>query len=895
VLNARGTELEQGFAFGVVRQLFEPLLTRDRARLRRLLNGAARVAAPVFALPEGGERATSADARHAVLHGLYWLAVNAAGERPTMLCVDDAHWADAPSLRAIAYVVNHMADLPLLVLLGMRPFEPDAEHDLLDGIAADPKSQPVRLRPLSEAAVGALIHEARGDDAAPEFVRACWTVTRGNPFFLREVLAVLDAEDLAATADNAGRVDEIAPRTIARSVQRRLSDLPTEARSLCEALAVLGSGAEPSVAAALAGIGEAEAMAAAERLRRADLLSEGTLEFVHPVVRSVISAELPAEIAPRRHAEAARLLADRGADDAAVSAHLLATAPSADAQTVETLRRAAARARTQGAPEAATRYLHRALAEPAPKARQAELLLELGLAETDASGTVGFDYLRDALRAADTPQEHARIALEFARVLFSYAEFAQTAEVVEQARVRLGDRDYELAAQLDGWLLGAAFWDLSVYTRMSEQLSELAETAPRADDPLLLATASALRVTQAEPASHGAELARRALLSAGPAAREMPLLLAAASTLLVADQPEEAARVWDGAIAEARRRASLSSVGFALTARAHCLIRLGRITDAESDARWVLERLQDDAPVYAPAAIPPLIQALCEQGDFDAGARLLDEFEVSEDLPQIMPINYMLESAAHVRLGQGRTDEAIALLRECGRRLSTWGVRNPAVVPWRSDLALALWQAAERVEALELVGEEVELARAFGVPRSLGMALRAAGLIENGERGLEHLREAVEVLQPTAATLEYARALTDLGAGLRRRGRANARGPLRHGVDLAQRCGATALANRARTELVATGARPRRLLLSGVGSLTAGEHRVAQLAAEGMTNRKIAQALFITEKTVEGHLHHAYRKLDVSSRCELPRVLGRREGHAADTVPTPADADATAN
>jgi DNA-binding CsgD family transcriptional regulator/tetratricopeptide (TPR) repeat protein len=873
VLSARGTELEQGFPFGVVRQLFEPLLARAETDREALFGDAAHLAAPLFPTLQSDALPPS-DSPHAVLHGLYWVTVNAAGERPLMLCIDDAHWADAPSLRALAYLVNRMAELPLLVLVGMRPFEPNAELDLLDEIASNPSAETIRPRPLSVSAVAQLISASWSDEAAAEFVHACWSVTGGNPFFLREVLAVLESERLAPTTDNASVVAEIAPRTLARSVKRRLNHLPPVARALAEALAVLGAGAELSVAAALAEVSEADAMTAAEVLRRVDLLAEGTLDFIHPVVRSVIHAELPPGTAPARHAEAAKLLAARGADDASISAHLLATVPATDPSTVEVLRRAAERARAQGAPDISARYLHRALAEPPRDELRAQVLLELGL--SGPRSFAGFDYLHEALAAATSPVERARIALEFARVLFSYAEFAQVADVIEQGRAGLNEGDSELAAELDAWLLGAAFWDLSVYERMSEGLSAVTATAPSAEDPLLLATASALEVTRHEPASRGAELARRALSQQEITVAEMPVLFAATSSLLMADAPDEAVRVWDAAVAEARRIGAIPALGFALTARARSLIRLGRIAAAEADARYVIDTLEDAAAMYAPAVIPPLIESMLERGEIDAAARLLDEFPVTVELPAIMPINSMLASAGRLRLLQGRAEEAIQLLRECGRRLDAWGILNPAVVSWRSDLALALLQVGDHDAALALANEEIDLARRFEVPGALGVALRAAALIENGNgtRTVDLLREAVETLESTPATLEHARALTDLGAALRRRGqRSEARGPLRQGLDAAQRCGATALAERAHTELVATGARPRRLMLSGLDSLTVSERRVAALAADGMTNRQIAQALFVTEKTVEGHLRHTYRKLDIGSRSELPRAL----------------------
>jgi DNA-binding NarL/FixJ family response regulator len=202
------------------------------------------------------------------------------------------------------------------------------------------------------------------------------------------------------------------------------------------------------------------------------------------------------------------------------------------------------------------------------------------------------------------------------------------------------------------------------------------------------------------------------------------------------------------------------------------------------------------------------------------------------------------------------------------------GGRNPAFMAWRSQAALALLAGGEREEAGRLAGEELELARAWGAPRALGAALRAAGLVAGGREGLALLTEAVEALAASTAKLEHAKARTELGAALRRANRrAQAREQLRRAVELATICGAAPLAARAETELLATGARPRRIALSGVESLTPSERRVAEMAAKGPTNREIAQALFVTPKTVEVHLSSAYRKLGISSRAQLSAAL----------------------
>jgi DNA-binding CsgD family transcriptional regulator len=150
-------------------------------------------------------------------------------------------------------------------------------------------------------------------------------------------------------------------------------------------------------------------------------------------------------------------------------------------------------------------------------------------------------------------------------------------------------------------------------------------------------------------------------------------------------------------------------------------------------------------------------------------------------------------------------------------------------------------------------------------------------VIDQGARRIDLLREAVAMLGASEARLEHAGALIDLGSALRLCERAvEARGPLREGLIGARACGALPLAERAHDELTATGARPRKIVRAGVAALTASELRVARMAADGTPNKEIAQALFVTVRTVEAHLHHAYKKLDISSRDQLTGALDER-------------------
>jgi DNA-binding NarL/FixJ family response regulator len=263
-----------------------------------------------------------------------------------------------------------------------------------------------------------------------------------------------------------------------------------------------------------------------------------------------------------------------------------------------------------------------------------------------------------------------------------------------------------------------------------------------------------------------------------------------------------------------------------------------------------------------------------EQGDLDGATAALAPVGLGESLPGSERLLYLRDSRARLRILRGDLAGGVAELLEIGHRFESVGSRNPAFIAWRSPAALALNQLGEWDEARRLAGEELELARVWGAPRSLGAALRAAGLIEGGARGLALLDEAVQVLSESPAKLEHAKARTELGAALRRANRrSQAREQLRHALELATICGAAALAERAEHELLATGARPRRIALSGVESLTPSERRVAELAAEGPTNREIAQTLFVTQRTVEVHLTSIYRKLGISSRSQLAATL----------------------
>jgi len=257
-----------------------------------------------------------------------------------------------------------------------------------------------------------------------------------------------------------------------------------------------------------------------------------------------------------------------------------------------------------------------------------------------------------------------------------------------------------------------------------------------------------------------------------------------------------------------------------------------------------------------------------EEDDLDAAPLDLETESGSLISP---PLRF---ARGRLRIAQGRVAEGLEDIIAVGVLLTRSLVTSPGALPWRSEAALVHLALGDRDAAERLTAEELELAEAFGAPRALGIAKRGAGLVAGGDRGQALLREAVDDLARGEAKLERARALADLGAMLRRRNRrTEAREILREALDIAHRTRAAPIVRYAETELRATGARPRRVTLTGVDSLTASERRIAEYASDGLTNREIAQTLFITARTVEGHLTSVFRKLQLDSREQLGAAL----------------------
>ena len=879
VLGARGSELERSFSYGVVRQLFEPLLASLQAEERAdLLAGSAALAAPLFD-PAQVAAEPAADSSLATLHGLYWLTANLAARQPLLLALDDLHWCDLPSLRWLAYLLPRMEGLGLLVLVGLRPAEPGEDPGLIGQIVSDPLATTVRPAPLSTEAVARLLRESLAPEADDAFCAACQETTGGNPLLLRELVHTIAAEGLAPAEANVPRLRELAARAGSRAVSLRLSRLPPEATTLAQAVAILGDDADPRHAAGLADLDEQAASEAAAALARVDVLRpQPPLGFVHPLIRAAVYEALTPLERDTGHARAARLLADAGAEPERVAAHLLRTPAAANAEVVGALRDAAQRAGSRGASESAVAYLRRALAEPPPAAERADLLLELGSAETLVDGDAAVEHLREAHALIDDPIRRAETANLLGRQLF-LLRGKEADAVFTQALVELAGADAELERLLEAGLNISTIFVPSLHRAALERLARVRNRPADATfgEKLLLAQVAYRDARAGTPAAVAVPLARRALAE-GTLVREdvdSAAFVLTATVLAMADL-DEALAVYEDALAQAHRRGSTFAFAITKVFRAQTFVFRGDLAEAEAEGREALaagEAWGTTARFLGHSAAF-LAEALMEQGKLDDAAAALARAGIGESLPDDARLLFFPDVRARLRMLKGDLAGGLEEMLDTGHRFEAVGSRNPAFMAWRSPAALALLQLREQDEARRLAGEELELARTWGAPRALGAALRAAGLVEGGEHGLGLLEEAVQVLTDSPAKLEHAKARTELGAALRRANRrSEAREQLRHALELATICSATSLAARAESELLATGARPRRIALSGVDSLTPSERRVAEMAAEGPTNREIAQALFVTQRTVEVHLTSIYRKLAISSRSQLAAAL----------------------
>jgi DNA-binding CsgD family transcriptional regulator len=873
-LTARGLALERDFPYGIVRQLIEPVrLTAADGDWSSLLDGAAGLAARVF---ESVEAASIEDnVSYATMHGLYWLIANLAARQPLVIAVDDAHWADTASLRWLAHLAARIDSLPAALVLTVRS-EPGGPP-LLDDLRACPACQPMPLQPFGAEASATFVRQRLGADAGAELCRTCQESTGGNPFLLEALTAALGGTGAApgdgATGDAVAQAQRLGPEAVAQSVLLRVRRLGTGAVALTKAVAVFGGPVPQRLAAELAGQGPQETARLSDRLRAADVLAPGAaLDFAHPIVRAAVYESIPPGERGLAHGRAARLLEGDGADPERLALHLLRSEPAGQAHVVTLLQAAAKAASGRGATDTAADYLRRALDEqPDPSVRPA-ILLDLGLALAEGRDAAAPDVLRQAVELSSRPHEHATAALLSARALSLWGHHDTMMAICRDALADADRLDPDAADSLEEQLVANAWASPATCqearTRAGQHRARADARAPWHVHAALADASVAVTASRA--------LAALAPVLAGAAGELAPDSLAAMYALLVLTTSGElvaARKLCDAVLDAGRSRGSMSMVANTSCMRSMILRQTGPMDDAAEDGRLAFN-LETSPPAAVAWSGAFLVDALTCLGRLEEADALAAATAARNPPAGWIHTVLFLQARGALRAGQHRFGESLADFCAAGEGWRDLGIDAPSFASWRVGAALAQLALGRPGEAAVLAGEHLSLARTAGQQIPLGVALRTHAAAGGHNDAEELLTEAIALLEPTAASYELALTLADFGTHLRRAGRrADARAPLLRALDLAQRIGAAALAQRVRADLLAVGARPRRAALTGPEALTSAERRVAGLAADGLSNRQIAQHLFVTQPTVETHLRHAFQKLGISSRADLPAHL----------------------
>lgn len=870
VLGARASELDRGFGFGIVHQLLESTVrAADDARRTRLFAGAAGRAEVLF-----GAAVAEGDPEYGVLSGLYWLIVNLADERPVVLCVDDLHWADVASLRLLEFLGRRIEGLPVLVVATSRLHEPGAPAALLSALETAPETTVIEPSPLSAEAAGSLIAIALERTPDDDFSGAARRATGGNPLLLSVLAREAAGQGLQGRAAESDRLPELGGRGLAPTIVRRLGTLGVAATAVARAAAIVGERSRIEDLIALAARDPAVVRRALGELADAQILEPGHWTYAHPLVREAVLASMPHAEVVRLHRQAADRLRERGARPAEVALHWLATDPSGDADAVADLRAAAREAAAEGATSTAVDLLRRALDERVSGPADAGLLLELAEHELRMLLPDGRQRMQDALAAGLRGEDAARAHAALGTVLLLTDPVAALAEI-DVARTTATDAGLRLRLEASG-LEALVFVDALATPRGARYRAIRDAADPSVVELAHLASEEAL---VGRPVDEVVSLGTRALAGGvlrdevGPGGSTWNLL---GHAFRFAEQPQAARRVLAEGDRVVRERGLRAAGAFVDQSWGYWHRDFGSVARGHAHAQAGYDCIVEAGLPISLAAVAAIVAENLVLMDRIAEAdALMDQpFGAAEET--FVEV-FALTARGLTRTMSGRHEQAETDLRRVVALLDARGWRAPQAARGRMRLAELLIARDRPDEALELIDHDIAAADAAGTPGTLGAALRVRALAQDGGDRVATLRLAVQTLASSPLQLEHGRALLDLGVTLRQRDeRIEAREVLRGALDIADRTESAWLSRLVRDELRASGARPRRERISGVDALTPSERRIAELAAEGLSNREIAEALWVTRKTVEYHLSRVYAKLEIPSRGALAEALDVR-------------------
>jgi DNA-binding CsgD family transcriptional regulator len=875
VLRGKGGELQKRAPFGVLGRFVEL----------------------ASSLPSGNEeiweraRAIQADledstGRNVVEIGDSFYALLAALRRigPVLLAIDDAELVDRETLVVLQYAFHRLDDQQIWLLLTSVPRFPGEGLRAVDWLLMEQNPRQFLLESLSPQSLESVISEYLGEEPDPTFTAACHAATSGNPFLMVALLTSCRRQRVRPIAEMAQGIERRSVPRITQEVLGRLALMPIAATDLLQACAIIGDVVDPSAAHRLAKIDPLAGEKAADAAAQMELLGTGRpITFSAPIIRWAVYHDIPRARRSQLHARCTEQLSEAGAEEGTIIQHLVATDATGNRVLAERLHRAGRSSLEAGDALLAVRCLQRAIAECPPVRGEGPLYLDLAHAELGLGRPSALAHFQRALELdVEDDAEVVRVAIGLMHGLAERPEFKDETLITLAgltSRVATVDNSLQIAFELAFSLISH---NPTERNSSLDRIGALLETegAPAETEGQLAVSQAAhtflhVQRVAAEPTFTAGTMADvlKPVMNADQWFSPDPVFEAvqvlSSYLMLCSDNFTEVDQILHTVRDRAKACGNLRVELDVARMMSLSLLWQGSLTEAEE----VCRRQHELGKQLGTLTVWPVIgqvDVLFGQGRGKEALHLRDSVR-PDGIEE--PVN---RAAAHIECGRilAASDlhrEALDEFRRAGEIGQGAGIINPALLPWRADTAMALASLGQWDEAGEVADENLKLARSFEAPRTIGIGLRAMGATTRDltER-ISWLTEAVDVLEPCPARLEAASAMIELGSALiAQKQMEEARGVLRRGATLASRCGARQLVEEAGTQLRATGARPRRLGSTGLGSLTPAELRVVRLAAASKTNRAIADQLFVTVKTVEGHLAKAYRKLGVSSRRHL--------------------------
>ncbi|TWF93894.1 helix-turn-helix transcriptional regulator [Saccharopolyspora dendranthemae] len=836
VLRASCAEQERDFEFGVVQQLLDPAL-----------------------FSAAGQREPASVARHDV----HPLIAEMSAEQPLLIVVDDLHAADTASLACLSYLGRRVSRHPVAIVVTVLDGDPGAERLPVREIR-ESATHTLSPAPLSTAAVRALVRGELGDEADDELVAACGESSAGNPLFLMSMLS-----EVKATGWSTGAVRR--PAGLRERLVSCLSSQPTPVHRLIQTTAVLGESADTELVGRVAGLDECQHVRAVRVVRQLGLLnSESCLGPARLVVRAAAEELTAGEDLDEVHLRAAQWLHQQGHAEREIARYLVEVAAPLDDWALRVLREAVQAELECGKPETAASYLRRALLDSPPNGEdRGRMLVELATAERSFDPSASVRHISQSVSMLTSAHDRAEALSRLSPMVLATSPAPITEMIREvsgefEAQERVpGDQALRLEARRR-YLAMEDPLGLADNVRRLRALGPNPPVNTAAERELLVVLLYAATVASEIGAAEVARLAHRVIEREPAQPGHVHTGLALLANVLVgADAPGKLSSWLDRARGQQQSQGDVVARTLLCTETGLVLMSTGKLDEALAVTREAIDLGGLGWDHGNSATLLTVAFLTLETADRDLMHRVLESGGATGN-------NVCVTAALRLLKGSVATDRRelgpeLQRILDLGQQLDRWGMRNPALCPWRSLAAMMHHRLGDVDEAHKLIEQELELAQNWGAHVAVGRALRSYAMLSDSGKDIRLLQGAISVLSESANRIELARAHLLLGRRLRAAGRSGTEKHLQEARGIALECGVQRLIDRTTAELGGqASATPSR-----AGLLTPSERQVAMLARTGRTNEEIAREARITSRTVEKHLTKIYRKLGVAGRAEL--------------------------